>query len=60
MRMPVGSVSKSCICIGATGLLGCSSVAVLAENVTLRADDPLLGPRVEMKSQWFGRVKVPS
>ncbi len=48
------------VCLGAVGLLGLSAIDMLAENLSLGKEDPLLGPRVQMSSQWVGRINVPS
>jgi len=61
MRMTCGIVSNGFFaCIGVIGFLGLSSLCTRADSLSLNVDDPLLGPRVEMNSQWVGRMKVPS
>ncbi len=61
MRLTFGSIRKlSVVSFGAAGLLGLLSLSSFAENVSLGQQDPLLGPRVKIKSEWVGHMHVPA
>ncbi len=45
--------------LGAVGFFGIFSVLSATEKSSFSYLDPLLGPRVDLKSDWIGRHKVP-
>ena len=45
--------------LGTLGSLGLLATRTVAEQSSFADPDPLLGPRVDLKSEWVGRLEVP-